>query len=72
MNGWGWRGGWLLAVGSSLLSAVCQGELGHRIGLGRMEREGRDSDLSHGAKYGSRFIARHRECRSQNIVAIYV
>lgn len=45
MNGWGWRGGWLLAVGSSLLSAVCQGELGHRIGLGRMEREGRDSDL---------------------------
>lgn len=43
--GWGWRRGWLLAVWLLAVLAVCQGELGHRIGLGRMEREGRDSDL---------------------------
>jgi hypothetical protein len=47
MNGWMDRMGMeeRLAAGCLAVLVVCQGELGHRIGLGRMEREGRDRDL---------------------------
>lgn len=63
-----------LAAGCWLFAAVCclSGGVGPPDWAWQDGERGAGQRLSHGAKYGSRFIARHRECRSQNIVAIYV